>query len=148
MRDLRDDKLLRRLGYRSEAHVYAGEADHPHGRHYVSAIDDDGGAVYAVRKSGVPVLLVADGALNHYGLMGHAWPDSVRRYVLGWGYNVVYGVEVFRLADIRTQRPALLDQQSGKALFCVEDALRLLRSYDAMQAKKRAERAGQRKGAR
>lgn len=140
MRDLRDNQLLKRLGYVSEAAAYNGETDGPDARRYVSAIDDDGGAVYAVRKSGVPVLLVADGAREHYDGMGHAWP-AVVRHVRGGGYNVRHGIEMYRLTDVRTQRPELLDQQSGKALFNVADALRLLSKYDALQQRKRAERA-------
>lgn len=143
MRDLRDNTLLRRLGYRPEAHVYAGEADNPRGRHYVSAIDDDGGAVYAVRKSGVPVLLVADGAREHYDGMGHAWPSvlfgSKAQYQIRSAGTSGEKIAAVPLPDIRKHAPALLDQQSGKALFNVADALRLLSKYDALQQRKRAE---------
>lgn len=143
MRDLRDNKLLRRLGYRAEATVYAGEADMTHGRHYVSAIDDAGGAVFAVRRSGVPVLLVASFAHRHYDRLGHAWPDVLDMSKVRYTVRADApgdAVMAYTLPDIRKHAPELLDQQSGKALFNVADALRLLAKYDAHRAQKRANR--------
>jgi hypothetical protein len=147
MRDFRDNKLLKRLGYVSEAAAYNGETDGPDARRYVSAIDDDGGAVYAVRKSGVPVLLVADDALSHYSRLGHAWPNALAARGVAWAPVRDIGL-AFRLTDIRHVAPELLDQASGVALFNLHDALRLLSKYDALQQRKRAERAARRKGAR
>ena len=140
MRDLRDNALLRRLGYRAEATVYAGEADMPHGRHYVSAIDDTGSVVYAVRgKSGVPVLLVSEGAISHYQRAGHAWAgaDIARmprtdRLVSPRGSEVVFA---FTLPDIRKHAPELLD-----VMFNPQDARRLLAKYDALRAARKGAR--------
>lgn len=43
---MRDIRLIpwRQLGYRSESHVFNGEPDQPHGRHFVSSTDDDDAA--------------------------------------------------------------------------------------------------------
>lgn len=149
MRDLRDNQLLKRLGYVSEAAAYNNETDGPDARRYVSAVDDNGGAVYAVRRSGVPVLLVADvDALTHYERKGHAWSDVLDHTPAVGGTIRVVGVNefvfAFALRDIRKYAPELLDQQSGKALFNVADALRLLAKYDAHRAAKRAARKGAR----
>lgn len=145
MRDLRDNKLLRRLGYVSEAAAYNGETDGPDSRRYVSAIDDDGGAVYAVRRSGVPVLLLADRADIHYDDMGHTWPSTLFVSKVQYQLRPVARdsgeqVAAVPLSHIRKHAPALLDQQSGRALFNVADANRLLAKYDALQAQKRAAR--------
>lgn len=143
MRDLRDNKLLRRLGYVSEAAAYNGETDGPDSRRYVSAIDDDGGAVYAVRRSGVPVLLVHGAAFGHYARAGHSWVPLVTtgRVEVGaqrWlsGDHGDYVVPI-TLSAIRRRLPQLLDQNSGVALFNVADALRLLAKYDAKRAQRR-----------
>lgn len=150
MRDIRDNALLRRLGYRAEATVYNGEADHPHGRHYVSAADDDDPLfAYAVTKGGTPRLVWFDGALGTFTRKGHSFPAFLVGRVLRWqnGRPLANGPSLswVDLPHIRKHAPELLDQQSGAALFNLHDALRLLEGYDALQAKKRAERAARRK---
>lgn len=150
---MRDIRLIpwRQLGYRSESHVFNGEPDQPHGRHFVSSTDDDDPLIaYAVTKAGTPRLVWIDGALAKFARKGHAFPARLSARVGRWMHmrHLADGQTALAWVDlphVRAQAPELLDQDSGVALFNVQDANRLLAKYDALQAKKRAERAARRK---
>lgn len=155
---MRDIRLIpwHQLGYRHPSHVYNGEPDMPHGQQYVSAADnDDPLFAYAVTRGGTPRLVwLADG-LSVFANKGHRFTRLLATHVpfrattirvggipLG---GIPYTLLWADLPDIRKQAPAVLSRESGAALFNLYDALRLLEGYDALQAKKRAERAARRK---
>lgn len=134
----------RTFGYRHPSHVYNNEVDMPHGQQFVSTLDDNNRLfAYAVTAKGTPRLLWLGNALAVFEGKGHAFPTILwKSFRHQWRSRELPGTTLYwlDLPVIRRSAPVLLDQEGGKALFNLHDALRLLRGYDNLQQRKRNRR--------